>query len=185
MSISRIKNELQQLCIDVSNELPEDLNKRIVDLRKQMIHSPLWIDKNSHLRLKALECLWTANLPNKTFEQVRWQINKADGWMDEALRIDASERSRGTPKPLIVVRLTDEVIENWFEDNLAASNNSFISSQDLYDTYIKWTSQEEGPNPEVLTLDGFGKKLGAAGFERVTKKIAGKAVKGWRIEVVY
>lgn len=182
MNLERIKHDLMKLCIDVSDTLPDDLYQRIIDLRKQMIHCPQWIEKTAHHRVRALECLWTANLPNKSFEDVRWQINRADGWMDEAMRVYTEECRNGLPKQLSI-GLQDDVTDDWVESKLDRSDEAFITSQDLYNVYVDWMNENE-PDPEVLTILAFGKRLGNAGFDRTTKKVGGKAVKGWKIEVV-
>lgn len=191
MSLREIKNELELLCTDMLDELPKDTVERIRHIRRSILDSNQWIERTQHLHLQTMNCLYAALVPsitaektgdNSKFLEIRWQVNKADGAIEQALIIDSEARSKGIPRPM--KRYEKDETDTWMEECLDNSyEGDYITSRDLYDKYLEWMSEEE-PSAKPLTSNALGQKLSAEGFERTTKWLDGKSVKVWILRVI-
>lgn len=185
MSLSIIKDTLEKLCYDIQYEIPDGMFSRLVKVRKEIIHSPQWIEKNAHMRLKACGALNNAELAcsRGDHDDAAWLVNVAQGALEEAVRIDEEEHSKGVPKYLNAGHSTDAFSE-WVESiGLDEDSEGYIQSSYLYEMYEQWMV-EHAPDEEVLSLNAFGQRLSKDGFERTTKKVDGKAVKVWMVTCI-
>lgn len=182
MSLQLVKTELKNLCIDVQDDLPENVADRIRVVRKMIIKSDQWLEKTAHLQIQALTALWNALAPKAPHEDIRWQINVADGKIEESIRVSTEEWKKGIPKPLKPALSPDsdqdEETDLWIATFL--DDGDFITNEDLVKVYQDWMHEEELTPIHSVTLS---KKLSVEGFEKTMKKIDGKAQRGWMIRI--
>lgn len=182
MSLVLLKMEVEKLCYDIQDEIPEGIVDRIMVTYKRAIHDPVWIEKNAHMRIKVCGALSTAMTKCKMndHEEANWQVNVAQGALEEAVRIDVEERQRGIPKPLLTRKNSDPIIEWLDESGIEPDEEGFVPSSEIYDVFENWVS-ENYPDDELPSSNAFGRRLTQEGFEKTSKKINGKAVKGWKL----
>ena len=184
MSLSLINQELIRLCIDIqdSNDLPPGYEDRIRSIRKKLMKPDGWTEKTGNLQLIALTALWIALGPNETYGSVQYQVNRAQGRIEEAITAINEEWNHGIPKPLKPALSPDEELEEttdaWIDANL--DDGEFITNQELYQVYQEFMHGEE-LNP--LSSVAFGKRLKAVEFQSVTKWVDGKTQRGWTASI--
>ena len=195
MSFQEIKDDLVQLCMDIQDSIedPKEILDRVTNLRNRVIDSSEWIDKNGHIRTKIAACMFEAQRPLWSVlrdpnipvphTNIRWRVNQADGWMDEAIRISTEAHRKGTPKPLRVSDPKRDWVNEWIESCIEPSADEYTTSTEVQSHYQRWMSKE-APNEELLSSVALGKVLSGAGYDKTSKWVDGKAQRVWQFVIV-
>lgn len=187
MGLALLNMELEKLCYDIQEGIPDSMLERIRTTYSKVIHDGSWLEKNGNLQIQAVDNLrWAETYCMKMDHlKTREYVNKAQGNLETAVRIESEEWQKGIPKPLKIVDPVQNVFRDWYEgiglDD--SQDDSYIVAKDLYDMYVEWVEENE-PGEEVMTPNAFGRALSSDEFKKSTKWVDGKSTKVWLVTMV-